>query len=383
MKVLFTVNTYYPSSDGVQKVTEYQAEGLAAKGHKVTVFTPLWGNSKKEEWKNGVRIRRFNIKSHNGYYSGDLGCYVEETVKEANSSDVLITVAIQCVSADLIIKNISRITCKKVLYLHGIWDFKWNKNNLYPPVNILYKIHANTKLSLFYYRNKKNIRQYDVVTHLYEEDESVSFFSKKLGYQNNRILGNAVDEDFFITHKNNSENKKDLLFVANYNRGKNQIFLLDSILKCKSDNFCLTLIGSEKSKYYLKLKKYIENHPELKEKINLLINVPRSQVIEKTRKAYIYLCSSLSEKQPVSIMEAMSAAVPFISTDVGCVSSFPGGIIVSNPKDMANKIDLLLSYKCLPEKLSEEGREYAEKNFRLKDKINQFENILESLCSPY
>lgn len=383
MKVLFTVNTYYPSSDGVQKVTEYQAEGLAARGHEVTVFTPLWGNSKEEEWEKGVRIRRFNINSHNGYYSGDLEYYVEETVKEANSSDVLVTVAIQCVSADLIIKNISKITCRKVLYLHGIWDFKWHKNNFFPPVNILYKIHANTKLSLFYYQNKKNIKQYDIATHLYEEDESVSFFSKKLGYQNNRILGNAVDEDFFIAHKNNSESKRDLLFVANYNRGKNQMFLLDSVLKCKSNNFCLTLIGSEKNKYYFKLKKYIESNPKLRSKVNLLVKVPRNLVVEKTKEAYIYLCSSISEKQPVSIMEAMSASVPFISTDVGCVSSFPGGIIVSNPNDMAKKIDLLLADKHLHKKLSEEGREYAEKNFRLKDKINQFENILKSLCSPY
>ena len=39
MKIIFTVNTYYPYKDGVSVVTQYLAEGLAQKGHEVLVMT--------------------------------------------------------------------------------------------------------------------------------------------------------------------------------------------------------------------------------------------------------------------------------------------------------------------------------------------------------
>lgn len=39
MKILISAFTYWPAVDGVQNVTQYQAEGLAARGHDVTVLT--------------------------------------------------------------------------------------------------------------------------------------------------------------------------------------------------------------------------------------------------------------------------------------------------------------------------------------------------------
>ena len=39
MRILICAFTYWPAVDGVQNVTQYQAEGLAARGHDVTVLT--------------------------------------------------------------------------------------------------------------------------------------------------------------------------------------------------------------------------------------------------------------------------------------------------------------------------------------------------------
>ena len=55
MKIIFTVHTYYPNSDGVQYVTQYLAEGLAKKGHEVTVLTV--NSERTKEYKhNGVNV---------------------------------------------------------------------------------------------------------------------------------------------------------------------------------------------------------------------------------------------------------------------------------------------------------------------------------------
>ena len=60
MKIIITVNTYYPLKDGVQFVTQYHAENLAKRGHDVIVFTTNHDNS-SEEIYNGVKIIRFNV----------------------------------------------------------------------------------------------------------------------------------------------------------------------------------------------------------------------------------------------------------------------------------------------------------------------------------
>ena len=39
MNITFIVESYYPSSGGVQNVTKYLAEGLAKLNHNVTIVT--------------------------------------------------------------------------------------------------------------------------------------------------------------------------------------------------------------------------------------------------------------------------------------------------------------------------------------------------------
>ena len=66
MNIIFTVATYYPKTDGVQLVTQYHAEELAKKGHKVTVITSKIDGQTNREVHNGVEILR--IDAYNIYY---------------------------------------------------------------------------------------------------------------------------------------------------------------------------------------------------------------------------------------------------------------------------------------------------------------------------
>ena len=50
MRILFSTFSYYPNKDGVQTVTQYQAEGLAKLGHNVTVITSNNENCKKNNF---------------------------------------------------------------------------------------------------------------------------------------------------------------------------------------------------------------------------------------------------------------------------------------------------------------------------------------------
>ena len=65
MKIMFAVPCYWPSQDGVTHITKYLAEGLAARGHEVLVYTSA-GNGglqvlPKRESHGGVSIERTRV----------------------------------------------------------------------------------------------------------------------------------------------------------------------------------------------------------------------------------------------------------------------------------------------------------------------------------
>lgn len=70
MKLLHTCHTYWPLADGVAIVMQRISEGLAARGHEVTVATGP-ADAPSLEVNNGVAIRRFNIGGNEvGGYTG-------------------------------------------------------------------------------------------------------------------------------------------------------------------------------------------------------------------------------------------------------------------------------------------------------------------------
>ena len=100
MNIIFTVATYYPKTDGVQLVTQYQAEGLVKKGHKVTVITSKLKSSPDYEVHNGVEIVR--VDAYNFYYwhKGNKKEYQNLVLEKTKAADALVAVCLQSFSAD-------------------------------------------------------------------------------------------------------------------------------------------------------------------------------------------------------------------------------------------------------------------------------------------
>lgn len=65
-RVVFSVSTYWPSVNGEQHVTTYQAEGLDKLGHDVTVITSDLGETSRRrgaQWSKEMHLyyHRFNV----------------------------------------------------------------------------------------------------------------------------------------------------------------------------------------------------------------------------------------------------------------------------------------------------------------------------------
>ena len=387
MKILFTVSTYYPKKDGVQSVTQYLAEGLVKKGNNVTVITTSKGEHNDSEIHNGVKIIRVNLYTKYGMYFGDKKNYINLIKKLSKDCDVMINVCTQNAFTDVILKHLDKFDCKKVLYLHGIFDFKFNKIHFSSFSSFANKIWKEFRWFFYYLLNGKYFKKYDVVTQLHQKDYSTSFFKKHYNIDS-VIIENAAGIEFF----NNKVEKdfvkpfdKYLIFVANYDDRKNQKKAIEQFLKSDIDKSVgLVLIGSSDNAYYKMLEKYIcsekkrLNLRENDKPIKLLHHIDRRLISSYVSNAYLYIMTSKWEAFPISIVESMACGVPYICTDVGIVKYFIGGI-VSAPDEFCYWIETLFNDESIRDSLSKICKDYANDNFKIEDKVERLLNSIKRI----
>ena len=376
MNIIFTVATYYPKTDGVQLVTQYQAEGLVKKGHKVTVITSKLKSSPDYEVHNGVEIVR--VDAYNFYYwhKGNKKEYQNLVLKKTKAADALVAVCLQSFSADWLLDVLQQIKCKKILYLHGMPDFKVHLSDCSNLKKLAKTIFRNIRWKYFYTVHLNQIKKFDAITHLFKNDNSYKYFSKE-GYKNNYVIENACNDDFFENIDFDNK-KKNFLYVGNYCDRKNQELALKAYYDADLIDFGLVFIGSQKNDYCNKLinlnnslKNQYGNH-----NVEILYGVPREKISEYTKNAYACVISSNYEYYPITIVESLAAGNPFISTDVGIVNLLPGGVIANTQEEISYWIEFFARNEEYKTELGKAGRNYALKNLRIETKVSSLEDII-------
>ena len=375
MKILFTVATYWPKTDGVQMMTQILAEGLVALGHDVEVVTSKIEGKPDTEIHNGVEITRTDAYNYYYWHKGNKTKYEQLIINKANESDALVAVCLQSFSADWLLDVLDDIKCKKILYLHGMPDFKLHKESFSSLLVLAKTIFRNLRWKLFYEANIEKIKKFDYITHLFYKDNSYDYFKLK-GYSDNKVIENTCSQEFFETNGLNDD--KNILYVGNYGERKNQILALECFYEADTKDYSLTLVGSKDNSYYEKL---LNKNEELKEKygekkVTILHSIKREEIIRLTKRCSFCFMSSTYEYYPITIVEAMASGKAFLSTNVGIVNKLPGGIVVGKKDDLIYWIEHLTSTK-LYEKLGRIGFEYAHKNLTNRSQINKLIEILE------
>lgn len=381
-EILITVQTFYPIEDGVSRVTRYLAEGLVEDGYKVTVITgnPTNDFPKEELYKN-ILIKRVNLRTKYGLYFGDKKKYKELIDIESAKADVMINVCTQNAFTDVILKNLGKYDCKKILYMHGMFDFRFHTINFTSFRSIVNKLWKELRWFIYYSLNGLSFKKYDSIVQLHTKDYGTEFFKRKYGLSS-CIVGNAVDDEFF-SHADCKGFKKPfdkyIIYVARYEDGKNQKLAISEYLKAAIDSSMgLVLIGPEKNKYYVKLKKYIDKcrkHLGLSEKekpIILLHHIDREYISSYVANAYLYLMTSRTEVFPMSIVESIACGVPFISTDVGVVRFLMGGS-VAKKKDLRYWIECYCNDSSIRDRQGDLCRDFASKEFKVRNQIEAIE----------
>ena len=383
MKILYTVSTYKPHMDGIQFVTSYLAEGLAARGHTVDLIAYEYPEltDKKEEMISGVHVMRFAAKTVHMQHKGDPEAYRNFILTHQDEYDVMINVGSQTAFTDWLLPIMDQIRIPKVLHLHSVWEFTLHKHDLASLRYLAAKLLGNLRWGWYFVRYASAFKKYSAVLQLHEKDSACRFFKRFYGIDST-ILENAAEQSFFF--QEGIQKKKTIVYVANYMKGKNQKRCVDLFMRSGiQEDWTLLLLGSKESGYYRELRKYCEErYPEaLDKRIQLLVGVDRSRLCEMVKESSLFMMTSLTEAFPISIIEAMAAKVPYISTDVGIVKHLGGGVIARSDEAFIAYLQKYTQDDAARERLAQQAYDEALQHYQIADKVDQLEQLLQQLAS--
>lgn len=198
------------------------------------------------------------------------------------------------------------------------------------------------------------------------------------------ILGNAVEDVFLLPTKDTVQEDivklgaSYFLSVAYYNQIKNQINILKEFYKSGIKEYAMVFIGPSENEYYYRLlevnKELINQYGE--RKILFLTHVDRSFIPDIIGNAKLYIVGSTIEQFSISVIEAMSKGIPFISTNVGNAKILPGGVTIDSIDHMHTVMKNLIDDNERYSKLSKNGIEYVKKFCVRERVISKLEAII-------
>lgn len=121
--------------------------------------------------------------------------------------------------------------------------------------------------------------------------------------------------------------------------------------------------------------------------LKILSDVPHEEIPKYLAQADIFVRPSRSEGLGTAFLEAMAAGLPIIGTKVGGIPDFlkdgETGLFakVDDPKDLAEKIELLFSDEALRQKLIKNGRRLIEEKYQWSQIALKIKNIFTELCA--
>ena len=198
-----------------------------------------------------------------------------------------------------------------------------------------------------------------------------------VGLDTSRLERDISQDEKIRIRKNLDINENDIVcsYVAELNKNKNQLLLINSIKELKEEvhNIKLLLIGE--GNLFNEYKRIIEEN-NLENSIKLLGR--REDINELISITDIYLASSLREGLPVNIMEVMYKGIPIIATNNRghreLIKNNKCGFIIENKEELIEKIYIILNNKDSRNNLTENEKDNVKK-YLIENTIKELSKI--------
>ena len=133
------------------------------------------------------------------------------------------------------------------------------------------------------------------------------------------VIPQGIDEQFF--NVSCSSCSKIILSVGAFSQRKGHLLLIKAFEKVAQNFFdaSLTICGVVSDKtYFNQVIDYVNTSP-VKDRISILTNLPKEQLLAQYEKAHVFALHSQEESQGIVFAEAMAVGLPIVATNVGGV----------------------------------------------------------------
>lgn len=367
----YTFSDYIPG--GEHQVAYAIVSGLAKRGHKLHVFTPI------EKLKNPLHnvkvyeVTRYDFdktESYSGYFGNwwkfSLASYMKarQIVRE-QEIDVIHHIRPAHINKFSLCWNLN------VPFIYGPmnlpWTSKnsltrWKKQNIFEPIVNRFVDRINMTLG-----NKFWNLTLEKSTKILVMVKQVLDFLPKYCHSYTSVVPSGVDTTVFTPQENLSE-PIDILFVGRLQEIKGVEYLIRAmkLVVQKIPDVKLHIIGKGPGESFYK---NLTSELGLQNNVIFRGTIPFDKIVEFYQRCRIFCLPSLGDPFPQAILQAMSCGKPVISTNAGGVPEMiedgKSGFLVpvGNSEALAAVISKLIDNPKLRSKMGAYNRKFCEEKY--------------------
>ena len=379
MRILLTSPTYPPSISGLGNAVQMQARLLIELGHEVDIATGGDITSIRIDPELKIKIFQFRVSGENSILHPIKGDAREYKNFLLNSKyNFVVLNAWQIWSTDIALDILQSIPGKKILYSHGISTNVFFKNDLIASI-IRYVLWRP------YWWNIKNImRNLDGVIFLSENGIDSRFddikIAKKIGIKHS-IIPNAIHyktQEFLLGKKAAIASKRSIISVGSYFWTKGHDFVIRAYAGSKFKNkIPLKIFGQKFNSHTDNLKSLSASLGVDEKMVSFHEGISENLLLEAYLEASLFVSGSITECQPLVLLDAMATGLPFIARSTGCIPFMGGGVVVKSEFECSAKINHLLGNQRELEMLAVQGMSEISTKYspeEVREQLNAFLN---------
>lgn len=308
MKVIRTIESFYPFVTGPANQAFKISKGLYNKGVESPIFTTDFNvrNVKSEEYFNDVLVRRFKVTRRIMKY-----CFSPSMKKalENERFDIIHSHNYRSYQSSLGYKIAKKKKKPFVISTHGTL-LAYKNFNMGLASRLPYYVYDFITL-------KRVVKKADMVIAATEQEykEALKFGIKK---ENLRTIPVGVNiKDYEPVKKDSSV--LNLLFVGRISRDRNLEPIIKAMKILKNEKIKLTIVGGEAKRSETSKIGYLKELKLLAKGLNINFTGPKygKELINYYKKADIFVYTSFYENFGQTMLEAAAAGLPLVCTRVG------------------------------------------------------------------
>lgn len=379
MNILQIAPYFFPYQGGQERYIYYLSKELIKRGHKITIVTSNYPETKKFEEFEGINIIRHKCLFRP--LRNPISPSILMEFNRLDNFDIIHAHNEHSFSSNIAV--FFKYYTKKPLIITCHGQLRFNND-----INDYFESKYNRSIGRLIFNSS------DRIIALSQSDKkyvsSINIDSNKIN-----IIPNAIDflkfskeissinYNFFV-NKYKLGNKKVVLFVGSIIKRKGIEYLLKAIpdVIIQNDDVIFLFVGDGD---YLEKAAHQVKDLNINENVIFTGIISDQELICAYKSSDIFVLPSISEGMPTTILEAFALSKPVISTDIpGVRDYFQNYAVLVPPHDskaLSTAIKNLLNDAYLAKDLGLKGRQFVESKFSWEKITNQIEKIYYELIN--